>query len=245
MATDTNSKLNASHEALLEAAVELFSRKGYAAVSTREIAERAEVNLGAIQYHFGSKSNLFVATVHRLMEGQQCVRGHLSSAPAPRDTVSAATGIASFVHSFLDYILNPKGPEPCRLMLREIFSDTSEQPEMFEALVSTVAEQFMRPVHGRIQECLRVILPESDDAHLSMVSNSLIAQCVFYATHRPFIERLQGISLARSDAFESIYMHVTAFTLRGCGVDEITIREVIDPAKATWLSCGNNQQTFQ
>nr|WP_244301501.1 TetR/AcrR family transcriptional regulator [Stappia sp. P2PMeth1] len=45
-------------EALLEAAVKLFSRNGYNAVSMREIAKAAGVNVGSLTYHFGSKANL-------------------------------------------------------------------------------------------------------------------------------------------------------------------------------------------
>lgn len=45
-------------EAILKTAAELFSKKGVAAVTLREIAAKAKVNLGLIHRHFGSKDNL-------------------------------------------------------------------------------------------------------------------------------------------------------------------------------------------
>lgn len=45
---------------LIIAAGKLFSEKGYEGVSTRMIAEEANVNLGGIHYHFGSKEKLYV-----------------------------------------------------------------------------------------------------------------------------------------------------------------------------------------
>lgn len=45
-------------EALLEAAIRLFSRSGYNAVSLRDIAKEAGANVGSLTYHFGSKANL-------------------------------------------------------------------------------------------------------------------------------------------------------------------------------------------
>lgn len=45
-------------EALLIAAVELFSSNGYSAVSLREIAKAAGANVGSLTYHFGSKAAL-------------------------------------------------------------------------------------------------------------------------------------------------------------------------------------------
>jgi len=45
-------------EALLAAAIKLFASNGYNAVSLREIAKEAGVNVGSLTYHFGSKSAL-------------------------------------------------------------------------------------------------------------------------------------------------------------------------------------------
>ncbi|KAB2928089.1 MAG: TetR/AcrR family transcriptional regulator [Leptonema illini] len=44
---------------LKRAATELFSQKGYDATSTREIAERAGVNLSLIRYYFKGKEGLY------------------------------------------------------------------------------------------------------------------------------------------------------------------------------------------
>lgn len=52
---------------ILQAAQELFAEKGFPATSMREITSRAEVNLAAINYHFGSKEGL----LHALMK--QCI----------------------------------------------------------------------------------------------------------------------------------------------------------------------------
>jgi AcrR family transcriptional regulator len=51
---------------ILDAADELFSRRGFSATSMRAIAHLAEVNLAAINYHFSSKKGLLTAALHRL-----------------------------------------------------------------------------------------------------------------------------------------------------------------------------------
>ena len=55
----------ATQERILDAAEALFVEMGFAATSLRAIAARADVNLAAAHYHFGSKQGLFGATVHR------------------------------------------------------------------------------------------------------------------------------------------------------------------------------------
>lgn len=51
-------ELNETGKKILAAAETLFLEKGYNAVTTRDIARAAEVNLGLIPYYFGSKENL-------------------------------------------------------------------------------------------------------------------------------------------------------------------------------------------
>jgi AcrR family transcriptional regulator len=48
-----------TREKILEVAGVLFSKKGYAGVSVREIAKEASVNLAAVNYHFQNKENLY------------------------------------------------------------------------------------------------------------------------------------------------------------------------------------------
>ena len=50
---------------LLDAAERLFADKGYSATSLRDITQKAEVNLAAVNYHFGSKEALLSAALER------------------------------------------------------------------------------------------------------------------------------------------------------------------------------------
>ena len=65
----------ATSEAIVQAAAELFSARGYDGASTRDIAEKAGVNVALINRYFGSKAGLFDAaivpmlTIHGMVEG--------------------------------------------------------------------------------------------------------------------------------------------------------------------------------
>jgi len=54
-----------TRERLIEAAVRVFARKGYASASVREIAEIARVTKPALYYHFGSKEGLLVTILQQ------------------------------------------------------------------------------------------------------------------------------------------------------------------------------------
>jgi AcrR family transcriptional regulator len=51
---------------ILEIAIEVFADEGYECASTRMLAERAGVNLPAIQYYFGSKEGLYRAAIDHI-----------------------------------------------------------------------------------------------------------------------------------------------------------------------------------
>lgn len=53
---------------ILGAAEELFAQQGFAGTSLREVTSRADVNIAAVNYHFGSKENLVNEVFRRRMD---------------------------------------------------------------------------------------------------------------------------------------------------------------------------------
>jgi AcrR family transcriptional regulator len=58
----------ATQEKILDTAERLFAERGLEATSIRDITAAAAVNLGAINYHFGTKQKLIVAALNRHLE---------------------------------------------------------------------------------------------------------------------------------------------------------------------------------
>jgi len=59
-----------SRKKLIDTAVELFSKKGFHAVSVREICNQAKLNISLISYYFSGKEGLLVAALEELTKGQ-------------------------------------------------------------------------------------------------------------------------------------------------------------------------------
>lgn len=56
----------ATRDALINAALELFTERGYAGVGTEEIVARAKVTRGALYHHFADKRDLFRVVFERV-----------------------------------------------------------------------------------------------------------------------------------------------------------------------------------
>lgn len=52
-------------EQILDVAEKLFSKNGFDAVSVRDLAKEAGINIAMVSYYFGSKENLYLAVIER------------------------------------------------------------------------------------------------------------------------------------------------------------------------------------
>ena len=59
---------------ILGAAEELFALHGFAGTSLRQVTSRADVNIAAVNYHFGSKENLVNEVFRRRMDDMTTLR---------------------------------------------------------------------------------------------------------------------------------------------------------------------------
>ncbi|MEE7546579.1 TetR/AcrR family transcriptional regulator [Xanthomonas sp. Kuri4-1] len=86
---------------ILGAAEELFAQHGFAGTSLRQVTSQADVNIAAVNYHFGSKENLVNEVFRRRMDEMTAARMHqLESARRDRPGELAAV-LAAFVEPAL------------------------------------------------------------------------------------------------------------------------------------------------
>src|SRR5699024_965607 len=65
------SRSEVTRQRLLDAALRLFGRDGFDAVSTRALAAAADVNQAAIPYHFDSKEGLYCAVARYIVDNMR------------------------------------------------------------------------------------------------------------------------------------------------------------------------------
>lgn len=145
-------RARSSQDAILDAAEELMSQRGFHGVGLREIARTAGANLGSVTYHFGTKENLLAAIYDRhcrpmnqrrldlLQEARRISdRGERLAAivrafvvPAFSSGADVAGGGARFTR--LRAVISVQGHEATRQIVADAFDETTH------AFVEAVAE---------------------------------------------------------------------------------------------------------
>ena len=136
---------------ILEAALELFAASGFEGASTRTIAERAGVNLPAIQYYFGSKEGLYRAVVEQFSQEMQAgvapiaerIRTELAAGqPSRRQLVGLLCDMLDIV---IALILDDSVPN--RESRQKFFARMEVEPNAaVDALQDDMVRQCMQPV---------------------------------------------------------------------------------------------------
>jgi TetR/AcrR family acrAB operon transcriptional repressor len=77
-----------THQAILDAALKVFSRQGYAATRLEDIAKEAGVTRGAVYHHFDGKTELYEAlTTERFEAAMQGVNQIMTQGGSPRELI--------------------------------------------------------------------------------------------------------------------------------------------------------------
>jgi AcrR family transcriptional regulator len=188
-------------ERILAAALEAFSQNGFDGATTREIAARAGVNLGLIQYYFEGKENLWRAAVARAFERiRETFEGILDD--APDDDARTRLLIRTWVRFVAEC------PEFVRLMHDE---GKRDGPRM-----RWLVDEHVRPLYRTIRTLLeraqeRGQLPAHVDAlHFHYIMVGAVAM-IFHQAEE--CRRLTGVDPADPDVIEKHAEAVEALLL--------------------------------
>ncbi len=166
---------------ILDAAEHLFARDGYYATSLRRITARADVNLAAVNYHFGGKEALLEAVILRRLTPLNATRqglldGLLEEAERSGVQPSCREILRAFVEPTLR--LREKGAEAEDFIA--LIGRTLAEPR---GVAMTIFMRHMAPLMQRLFVALNRSLPNLSEQdvfwrlHLTVGSLSHIMRC--------------------------------------------------------------------
>jgi len=187
---------------LLDAAREVFSQHGFQGATVREICRRAEANVAAVNYHFGSKDGLLAEALNFApLKAMQLANIEAGGAPEMR--------LRLFIRDFMLMLLDEtNGSLPCRIMARELADPTPA--------LDKIVREAIAPLHEFLGELLHEIAGEkTGEAELRRCMHSILGQCLYYRHSHPVLQRLHPRLRYDQKEIAAIALHIADFSLAG------------------------------
>lgn len=159
-------KKNAQSNKIIDAAIPLFAMQGFAAVSVREIATAANVNIALISYYFGGKEKLYSL----ILENHVGVIAELIDTISKEKEASPVEKIRHYAESFVQ--LHKCFPYLSHLLYSEIVNPTG----CFDTIVKKVESQVSNFLYDCINEGITKgqLAPDLKPGYVAIALNSLI-----------------------------------------------------------------------
>lgn len=179
-----------SRREILRVAEEIFAHKGYAATTTREIAEAAGVTKGLLFYHFQTKQQLYLTVIENLIQS-------LTQLAVPERRIEGMDRldhVRAFLEGWTDF--QAEHPNAVKLLTRELMDEGKFHRMVTDNYIRPLYEFGIAFVKDGIAEG---IFRDVDPFHFAQV---LGASNAMYFMLLNFNERIAGESLRTPEAIE-------------------------------------------
>lgn len=170
-------KYSKTQETILDSAEHLFACHGLHSTTLRAITSAADVNLAAVNYHFGTKELLIHAILLRRMtplnnERQQQLDTVLSDAVAEGRQASVDEILRSFIEPTLNFSLKDGRHKDFMSIISTLMMNPDNE---FRQLFTTI----MKPLISKLFQALSDVLPALPPAILHMRLQFTLGTMVF------------------------------------------------------------------
>jgi AcrR family transcriptional regulator len=194
---------------LLDAAEKLFSERGFADTSVRDITAEANCNVAAVNYHFGSKERLYtdVWRNHLLLLRDNQIASIEKVMSDNQGTPRLEDLLKSFAEAFIGpFVDESRSSRLLKLMVREMLDKHLPQ-NMF-------VEEMINPTLDAMQKALLKICPGIDESQTTLIVFSIVGQLIHAVRIRTLFRQNDNLSLPIFDLAEMVD-HIIKFSAAG------------------------------
>ena len=189
---------------LLDAAAEIFGTYNLEGATTRQLAERAEVNQAAIPYYFGGKEGLYLATIEHFFSVHAPKIGSVVAEIESRltakniDRGEALDLLKTLLGTMLEVLLRQQTNRSFgRIIIREQMQPTKAFDLIYERVI--------RHVHQTISALLAILLErEPDDRSVIFRAQMIVGQILVFLAGRETIKRRLNLTGYTDEEFAEI-----------------------------------------
>jgi len=195
---------------ILDASEKLFAQHGFDAVTLREIAREADVDVALASYHFGRKHELFEATFMRRAE--LINRWRLKALEAAlNDAAPGPPTVRAIIDAYLYPLLNgPHLDDPAWRSYYALVAYVNNSSEWGGKLMS----RFFNPMVDKFIDALKRALPKADEEALYWGYHCLSGALTLTFAQTGRLDKLSG-GACRSTDLQTAHGHILDFVTAG------------------------------
>ncbi len=199
-------------EKILDVAEDIFAQKGFSATSMRSITAQANVNLAAVNYHFGSKAQLYQEVFRRRVGPINQKRIQLLNkleTAANGTPLTLEAILRSFITPALEAGADPKkgGDAFIRLLGR---THAEPGPEVHDFLPELYGE-----VKNRYRKALALTLPHLSEEELSWRVHFVIGTIAFTLAGTDALHLIESCRYCDPEDIEGVTQRLIPFLVGG------------------------------
>lgn len=191
-----------ARERILEAAMQLFAARGFAATTVRDIATAAGLNLAMIHYYFGNKEGLYRAILEEKVATVQRV---LAEAASSEGTSRAR--LERYVRAYAHFLCTH--PHFARILQQEILNGGKIVQEVFRPQIARNYRMF----RGIVEDGVRTGEFRAIDVEMTPIS--VIGMIAFFILAQPLILGVISTGPGQDDFEARLANHTLNLLLNG------------------------------
>lgn len=192
-------------ERLIDAAEQLFSERGFNDASVRKIASKANCNLAAVNYYFGSKEKLYIEVWRRHL---LIMRERTTTSI---EKVTSKNSVEDLLKSFATAFLEPIKDKSKAYRLIKLMDHEMVEPHLPKNMF---LEEMIIPTFSAMQNALLKIYPDLDNSRVPLIVFSIIGQLAHLIRVQALFDRSYSLQMPGFD-FDEAVNHIVRFSAAG------------------------------
>lgn len=194
----------ARRDRLIKAAAQIFARDGFEKAGLRDICLKAQANLAAVKYYFGSKEGLYREVL--LQCHREALAHHSPVTLADGDPPEAT--LRRWIHFCLLFVLFKRANNP---LMGQIMAHEMRQPT---ACLDEFVKLVVRPFHEELRRIVAAVLGRSAvDEECMELSHYIVGLCIHFDHGRVMIDLLGPLVPKTEPEIQKLATHLADFVL--------------------------------